>query len=65
MGTPDDPHTAHTTNPVPVVYVAPDGGAGGYTIRDGGTLADITPTLLALLELDRPPEMTGRSLLSR
>ncbi|MFC3957395.1 2,3-bisphosphoglycerate-independent phosphoglycerate mutase [Halovivax cerinus] len=63
MGTTDDPHTAHTTNPVPVVYVGPDGTQSGRTLRDGGTLADLAPTLLSLVGLDRPTEMTGRSLL--
>ena len=53
------PHTAHTTNPVPVVLMH---GAG--TISDG-RLADIAPTLLALLGVAQPSEMTGRSLLDR
>ncbi len=53
------PHTAHTTNPVPVVLMD---GAG--TISDG-RLADIAPTLLALLGVAQPAEMTGRSLLDR
>jgi 2,3-bisphosphoglycerate-independent phosphoglycerate mutase len=66
MGTPEDPHTAHTTNPVPFVYAAPDGGAdrtGGYAVREGGSLCDVAPTLLALLGIDRPAAMTGQSLL--
>jgi 2,3-bisphosphoglycerate-independent phosphoglycerate mutase len=63
MGPPEQPHTAHTTNPVPFVYVAPDGGDGGYRIRDGGTLADITPTLLSLVDIEQPAAMTGQSLL--
>ncbi len=54
------PHTAHTTNLVHGIYVAAD--AGGYTVRDG-ILADIAPTLLELLGLPQPAEMTGRSLL--
>lgn len=53
------PHTAHTTNPVPVVLMD---GAGG--IADG-RLADVAPTLLALLGVEQPAEMTGRSLLDR
>ncbi len=53
------PHTAHTTNPVPVILV----GHPGARLRDG-RLADLAPTLLALMGLDRPAEMTGRSLLS-
>lgn len=53
------PHTAHTTNPVPVVLV---GGAAGATLHDG-RLADIAPTLLALMGLPQPEAMTGRSLI--
>jgi 2,3-bisphosphoglycerate-independent phosphoglycerate mutase len=64
MGTPESPHTAHTTNPVPFVYVAPDGTDGGRRVRSGGTLADIAPTMLSLAGIDKPPEMTGESLLS-
>ena len=52
-----EPHTAHTTNTVPVLL---DGGPGG-ALHDG-RLADIAPTLLALLGLARPGEMTGRPL---
>jgi 2,3-bisphosphoglycerate-independent phosphoglycerate mutase len=62
MGTEDDPHTAHTTNPVPFIYVAPDGTDGGLAARDGGTLADLAPTMLALIDVDRPAEMTGEPL---
>ena len=54
------PHTAHTTNPVPVILV---GGAPGAKLRDGGRLADLAPTLLALMGLPLPPEMTGKSLI--
>ncbi|MBO1079253.1 2,3-bisphosphoglycerate-independent phosphoglycerate mutase [Roseomonas haemaphysalidis] len=53
------PHTAHTTNPVPVVLV---GGAAGATLHEG-RLADVAPTLLALLGLPQPALMTGRSLI--
>ena len=63
MGTEEDPHTAHTYNDVPLVYLAPDGTDGGRTIREGGTLADIAPTLLELIGVDQPPEMTGEPLL--
>ncbi|MFB6121322.1 MAG: 2,3-bisphosphoglycerate-independent phosphoglycerate mutase [Halobacteriaceae archaeon] len=63
MGTPEDPHTAHTYNEVPVVYRAPDGTDGRRRIRDGGTLADVAPTLLSLLDVDVPAAMTGASLL--
>ncbi|PSQ43348.1 2,3-bisphosphoglycerate-independent phosphoglycerate mutase [Halobacteriales archaeon SW_5_68_122] len=64
MGTPEDPHTAHTTNPVPFVYVAPNGTDGGRRVRAGGTLADIAPTLLTLADVPVPDAMTGESLLS-
>jgi 2,3-bisphosphoglycerate-independent phosphoglycerate mutase len=53
------PHTAHTTNPVPVILV---GGPPGAALRDG-RLADLAPTLLGLMGLPLPPEMTGRSLI--
>lgn len=53
------PHTAHTTNPVPVALV---GGPPGVALRDG-RLADLAPTLLALMGVPQPPEMTGRSLI--
>ena len=53
-------HTAHTTNPVPVIYV---GNNPGVHLRDGGKLGDVAPTLLELMALTPPPEMTGRSLL--
>lgn len=52
-------HTAHTTNPVPVALV---GGPKGVGLRDG-RLADLAPTLLDLMGLPRPPEMTGESLI--
>ena len=54
------PHTSHTTNPVPVVLV---GGPAGARLRDGGRLADLAPTILALMGLPQPPEMTGRNLM--
>lgn len=54
------PHTAHTLNPVPVVVV---GGPEGAGLREG-RLADLAPTLLALMGLDQPKEMTGKSLLT-
>lgn len=63
MGTEERPHTAHTYNLVPFVYVASDGTDDGRQVRDGGTLADIAPTMLELIDLDQPPEMTGESLL--
>lgn len=54
------PHTSHTTNPVPVVLV---GGPAGARLRDGGRLADLAPTILALMGLPQPPEMTGLNLM--
>ncbi|MFB6132251.1 MAG: 2,3-bisphosphoglycerate-independent phosphoglycerate mutase [Halanaeroarchaeum sp.] len=63
MGTPDDPHTAHTFNPVPCIYLAPDGTDGGKEIRDGGELSDLAPTILSILDVPIPAIMTGRSLL--
>ncbi len=54
------PHTSHTTNPVPVILV---GGPPGARLRDG-RLADLAPTLLALMGLPQPPEMTGQSLIA-
>ncbi len=57
-----EPHTAHTTNPVPVILV---GGPPGAHLRDGGRLADLAPTLLELMGLPQPPEMTGKSLIAR
>jgi 2,3-bisphosphoglycerate-independent phosphoglycerate mutase len=56
------PHTAHTTNPVPFLLVDPAAGAGTASLRDGGALCDVGPTILGLLGLDRPVEMTGRDL---
>ncbi len=52
------PHTAHTTNLVPLVYVEGDG-----VLAEGGNLADIAPTMLAILGLTAPVEMSGKSLL--
>jgi 2,3-bisphosphoglycerate-independent phosphoglycerate mutase len=51
------PHTAHTTNPVPFIYIAED--ADHYRLRPDGSLRDISPTLLAILKLDEPKQMTG------
>lgn len=54
------PHTAHTVNPVPVILF---GGPKGARLREGGRLADLAPTLLELMGLPQPQEMTGISLL--
>ena len=56
------PHTAHTSNPVPVILC--DERFVGHQLRDG-SLRDVAPTMLELLEVDRSPEMTGGSLLQR
>jgi 2,3-bisphosphoglycerate-independent phosphoglycerate mutase len=53
------PHTAHTTNPVPLFVTAP-----GLELREGGGLADLVPTCLDLLGLPKPAEMTGSSVIS-
>ena len=65
MGTEADPHTAHTFNPVPIVYLTPDRDNGDRTVRSGGSLCDIAPTVLDLMALDRPAAMTGDSLFER
>ena len=54
------PHTAHTVGPVPLVYV---GTRTGAHVREGGALRDVAPTILDLLGIDKPAEMSGRSLL--
>jgi 2,3-bisphosphoglycerate-independent phosphoglycerate mutase len=54
------PHTAHTTNLVPCILV---NGPDGAKFRTGGKLADIAPTILQLLNMEKPVEMDGRSLL--
>lgn len=55
-----EPFTAHTTNPVPFILVNAD---PAYKLREGGCLADIAPTLIELMGLEQPAEMTGKSLL--
>jgi 2,3-bisphosphoglycerate-independent phosphoglycerate mutase len=54
------PHTAHTTNPVPFIVVSED--AKQFTLKPNGSLRDISPTLLGILGLDEPKEMTGTDL---
>jgi 2,3-bisphosphoglycerate-independent phosphoglycerate mutase len=63
-----NPWTAHTTNPVPLILVEGEGakipGHGGEPcLRENGKLADIAPTILDILQLPQPPEMTGKTLL--
>jgi 2,3-bisphosphoglycerate-independent phosphoglycerate mutase len=53
------PHTYHTTNPVPFVLVSNE---GRMALRPGGSLRDIAPTMLGILGVPRPAEMTGRDL---
>ena len=53
------PHTAHTSNPVPLVVLDPD---GERPLRDGGALCDVGPTILSMLGIERPAEMTGIDL---
>ncbi len=57
-----EPFTAHTTNPVPFILVNAD---PSYKLREGGCLADIAPTLIELMGMEQPKEMTGKSLLIR
>ncbi len=54
------PQTAHTTNPVPLIWVGE--GARGHSLHNGGSLRDIAPTMLGLLDLPEPPEMSGHDL---
>jgi 2,3-bisphosphoglycerate-independent phosphoglycerate mutase len=54
------PHTAHTTNPVPFIVIAED--SKKFTLKPNGSLRDISPTILGMLGLDEPKEMTGRDL---
>ena len=56
------PFTAHTTNPVPFILVNYD---KEYTLREGGCLADIVPTMIEMMGMEQPKEMTGKSLLVR
>ena len=54
------PHTAHTTNPVPFILVNAD---PSWKLREGGCLADIAPTLIEIMGMEQPKEMTGKSLI--
>ncbi len=55
------PFTAHTTNPVPFILVNYD---PAYTLKEGGCLADIVPTMIEMMGMEKPAEMTGKSLLT-
>jgi 2,3-bisphosphoglycerate-independent phosphoglycerate mutase len=54
------PHTSHTTNPVPFILVSED--ANKYTLRQDGSLRDISPTILGMLGLAQPVQMSGRDM---
>ncbi len=58
------PFTAHTTNPVPLIYVN-EGDEKNITLLSGGKLCDIAPTLLDMMGIEQPAEMTGHSLMKR
>ena len=58
-----EPHTAHTNNPVPVILV--DDSQKDVKLRQGGRLADIAPTLLDLMGLEKPEDMTGETLIQK
>jgi 2,3-bisphosphoglycerate-independent phosphoglycerate mutase len=55
----NEPHTAHTSNPVPVIVVQ---DVNGMQLREGGSLRDIAPTMLGILRVEKPTEMTGEDL---
>ncbi len=55
----NEPHTAHTTNPVPVIII---GDTKGPRLRDGGSLRDIAPTMMGILGVSVPREMSGQDL---
>ncbi len=57
----NQPHTQHTTLPVPLVYV----GEKSITLASGGSLADIAPSMLDLMQIEQPSDMTGRSLIEK
>ena len=63
-----NPWTAHTTNPVPFILIEGEnrkvpGHGANVLLREGGCLADVAPTILEILQLSKPPEMTGRSII--
>jgi 2,3-bisphosphoglycerate-independent phosphoglycerate mutase len=57
------PHTQHTMNPVPLVLYGERQGA--LSLKSGGKLGDLAPTLLHIMDLKQPVEMTGESLINR
>ena len=54
-----EPHTAHTTNPVPIILITDN---KNYKLKENGKLADLAPTMLDLMGIEKPEEMTGESL---
>ncbi|MFH0765148.1 MAG: 2,3-bisphosphoglycerate-independent phosphoglycerate mutase [Calditrichota bacterium] len=56
------PHTAHTTNPVPFIMISPE--KRDWKLRSAGILADVAPTIMEIIGLPQPPEMTGHSLIA-
>ncbi|MEG2860094.1 MAG: 2,3-bisphosphoglycerate-independent phosphoglycerate mutase, partial [Clostridia bacterium] len=56
-----EPFTAHTTNPVPVIVIDP--AHPKHILREGGKLCDLCPTMLTLMKMEKPKEMTGESLI--
>jgi 2,3-bisphosphoglycerate-independent phosphoglycerate mutase len=54
------PHTSHTTNPVPFILISED--ASKYDLKAGGSLRDLSPTILGMLDLSEPTQMTGGDL---
>lgn len=54
-----NPHTAHTLNPVPLILISNESNKVGF--KDG-SLSDIAPTILELMKIDKPKEMTGKNL---
>ncbi len=57
-----EPHTAHTTNPVPIILITDN---KEYQLKENGKLADLAPTMLELMGIKKPKEMTGKSLLKK
>jgi 2,3-bisphosphoglycerate-independent phosphoglycerate mutase len=57
------PFTAHTTNPVPFIFYDCTNRFGKVSLREGGILADVAPTILQYLNINQPAQMTGQSLL--
>ena len=58
-------HTAHTNYPVPLIYVGPSSKEASITLNTNGSLSDVAPTLLDLMNVDVPQEMSGHSLINR